>query len=66
MNEKIEKGNGIPSDQSKDIKKIRSVIAKYRNKSTDMNSNSIENRILKTLVNKVESKDNKYKLTDVE
>ena len=42
----------------KDLKKIRSVIAKYRNKSTDLSNQSIEGRIFKNLItNTLEIKD---------
>jgi hypothetical protein len=48
--------NGTSENQSvgskhKNLKKIRSVIAKYKNKSTDMsNMSSVENKINRTLV----------------
>ena len=51
----------LPDDmKNKNIKKIRSVIAKYKNKSTDTSILSIENHIMKTLnlqINRDELKD---------
>ena len=51
------------------LKKIRSVIAKYKNKSSDMSTLSIENHIMKTLnlpVNKSELKDKEKSQLDFE
>jgi hypothetical protein len=51
------------------LKKIRSVIAKYKNKSSDMSTLSIENHIMKTLnlpLNKSELKDKEKSQLDSE
>lgn len=66
MNSKVET-NINSRDQPKDIKKIRSLIAKYKNKSSDLTNTSIEAKILKTLaVNKADFRDEKFKLGEIE
>jgi hypothetical protein len=57
------------ASKSTTLKKIRSVIAKYKNKSSDMSTLSIENHIMKTLnlpVNKSELKDKEKSQLDFE
>jgi predicted DNA-binding protein YlxM (UPF0122 family) len=54
--------SGIP----RDLKKIRSVIAKYKNKSNEMTNSSIESNVLKlTGVNRID-KDGNHKLGEIE
>lgn len=40
----------LSNKNNKDLKKIRSVIAKYRTKSIDASSNTIEAKILNTVI----------------
>ncbi len=66
----MKKISNIPlteSNRSRDLKKIRSLIAKYKNKSLDSSSTTLEGRILKTLnLNKVDIKNTDFQITENE
>jgi hypothetical protein len=67
MNDNSEKL--VEETKNINLKKIRSVIAKYKNKSSDMSTLSIENHIMKTLnlpLNKSELKDKEKSQLDSE
>jgi len=66
MNAKISSDIDSNKIQQRDFKKIRSVIARYKNKSTDIKNSTIEANILKTFsINRPEN-EGKYKLSQLE
>jgi hypothetical protein len=65
MNDKLK--SLLTDGKPKDLKKIRSVIAKYKNKNTDASKDTIESKIMKTLnINKEENKDTDIQLSEYE
>ncbi len=56
--------SGQRKPDAKDVKKIRSLVAKYRNKSSVLTTSSIEQNILKSSA--LDNRNGKYKLGDLE
>lgn len=54
--------NSVETDKPKDVKKIRNLIKKYKNKSSDMNNNiSLESNIMKTFISSKLTEYNEYR-----